>query len=152
MAPESSVKPRENDRVAGSVAQRADSDLALALAEGVAYAEAGKRCGVSERTVQRRMREPEFRALVAETERARWAIALRKLSAKSGDAADVLVDLLDEAAAAKPGASIRLRSAMAILDLRHSIGETAEMSNRLDEVEAAIRDALADRYRNGDHQ
>jgi hypothetical protein len=102
------------ENVAGFVAQQpSDYELAAALGEGLTYAQAGERVGLSERTVQRRMEDEALRDFVAtvslETARARWEIASRRLRAIALKAVDTIEELQTIEASGKPGASTRLR-------------------------------------------
>ena len=130
------------ETVAGFVAQPKDFELAAALGEGLTYAQAGERVGLSERTVQRRMEDEAFRDFVAtvslETARARWEIASRRLRAIALKAVDTIEELQTIEASGKPGASTRLRAAMAALDLGHEIAESRELAERLAALEARL--------------
>jgi hypothetical protein len=81
------------------------------------------------------MADPAFKQLVAETGRERWSGALRLLSQHAVRFAATLVQLTAEEHASKPGASVRLRAAMAGLSLRHGIAETESLAERLEELE-----------------
>jgi hypothetical protein len=122
--------------VAGSGVREGDPELALAVVECATYREAGERCGVSERTVQRRMGEEDFRRLVAETERDLVRAGVRRLSGAQAQAASTLIELTGEEAAGRAGASVRLRAAMAILQLGAELGQVEALA---EDVAALMR-------------
>src|SRR6266540_3466455 len=99
--------------VTGYVAQPKDFELAVALGEGLTYADAGERVGLSERSVQRRMADPGFRefaeSTAGEAAKAHWEVAARRLKVMAVRAAGVIDELMVDT---KIPASVRLRAAM----------------------------------------
>lgn len=91
--------------------------LVTALARGDSYATAAQELGVSVRTVERRVADPAFRALLSEALRDAVADGARRLVASIPAAVDTLAALLGEEASAKPGASTRLKAAQATIEL-----------------------------------
>lgn len=122
--------------VAGSGRDPADFTLAAALADGLTYAAAAEAAGCSERTVQRRMGEAEFRGLVDEIQRERWRGTVRRVQAAGPRAVATLEALLGEDSE-RPGANVRLKAAQALLDLGHEIGVSRDLDARLEQLERA---------------
>lgn len=114
-----------------------DLTLLEALAEGATYRDAAARAGCSAKTVQRRMRDDAFVGALDDLNRERWRSASRRLKAIAVAAVGVLEELLGEASE-RTGANVRLRAAMAALELGHEIGETAEIEARLNRLEEAV--------------
>lgn len=112
----------------GSDRSRADETLALLLAEGKTIADAASQAQVSPSTVQRRLKQPSFRELVAKRRREMFGEAVGRLSRLGGNAVDALQVLLDD-----EDARTRLGAAKAILD---NLFRGMEASSFLEEVEA----------------
>jgi hypothetical protein len=109
-----------------------DLALVVALAAGETYEVAGEQAGVAERTVQRRMADPAFRALVEELQVERWEGARRRLFAAAPKAAATLEELATDAeAAAHAGAGVRFRAAQAVLQYADLLGKSSELEERL---------------------
>src|SRR5215216_6637173 len=96
-----------------SITGRSGADLVLiaALAGGATYEDAGKQGGVSERTVRRRMDEPEFRQQVESARVEVLARAVAMLTSASVEAVETLRSLL-----VAESDSARLGAAKAILE------------------------------------
>jgi hypothetical protein len=122
------LEPRDVNRV-----------LVDCLSRGLSYSEAGKKAGVSERTVSRRMGDPNFRGQVAEGLRGAVADGSRRLVAAVPDAIDVLGELRGEKASARPGASTRLKACLGTIELAHKLATEqsllTEVLRRLDRLE-----------------
>ena len=124
----------ESPIVSDAVRLTADFELATALAEGLTNAEAAERCGITDRTVRRRLQIPEFRAEVERLQAGRWENAVRQLSATATKAVATLAALLGEDSE-RPGANIRLRAAMAVVEFVHELQQNADLDRRLRELE-----------------
>jgi hypothetical protein len=103
-----------------------DELLAVELAAGKTYADAGKVIGLSETSVVRRMRQSDFRALVCDMRRRMIDTAIGKFASALTQAADSLVGLLGS-----EKEMVRLRAAVAIADLFVRLGQHAEFDARL---------------------
>jgi hypothetical protein len=110
-----------------------DELLALAVATGRDRAGAAKAAGVSEPTVTRRMRDPDFRARVAELRAAMVDRAVGLLSAAAAAAVAKLATLLKS-----ENERVSLRTAVAILENVVRLKTAAELEERLARVEAAL--------------
>jgi hypothetical protein len=119
--------------VAGGGRKNADSALIGALAAGGTAEYAARQAGVSERTVYRRLGEPDFRRRVDEARAEMIGRAVGTLALASQGAVATLVDLQ------KSGPpSVRLGAARAILELGTRLRETEEMERRLASLEALV--------------
>jgi len=116
--------------MAGSGRTNADSALLLALAAGKTIAEAALAAGVSERTVARRLADPDFRRRVGELRADMVGRALGRMSDSMVDAADTLRALL-----LAEGESARLGAARSILELGNKLKEWVELEQRLTALE-----------------
>ena len=118
----------------GNKRQRMDEILLTALACGASIEQAARKAGVSERTVYRRLRDPEF------TQQLRAARAdIRKrtsaaLSAGSLEGARALLDLVKPAVAP----TVRLGAARALLELSVKLVEAEEFEERLAALEQQL--------------
>ncbi len=84
----------ESESYTGSPDNDPTDDLLIAgLAEGWTHAEAGKLAGVCAKTVQRRLRDPEFTGAVARRRRER----VERLTAQLITASDAAVSVLRDA-------------------------------------------------------
>lgn len=109
----------------------ADSLLIAALASGATQREAADRAGVSERTVRRRLSDPEFCAAVEHARREMVAQAVAHLSGTATEAARTLRALLRARSE-----HARLGAARAVLDYLRQHRESVEIEQRLRELEA----------------
>lgn len=105
----------------------ADSVILSVLAAGLTAAEVAKAAGVSERTVRRRLSDPEFAAKIDVVRREVLHRAVAKVSAGAVSALDTLVALL------RPSerAMVRLGAARAVLDFGIRLRAEIELSDRL---------------------
>jgi hypothetical protein len=87
-----------------------DEQLLLALAAGASVALAGRQANVSERTVRRRLADPDFRRRISEMRSELVQGAIGRLSMLGRKAADALAILLDDA-----NTQVRLGAARAVL-------------------------------------
>lgn len=86
--------------------------LVAALASGATHAAAGRTAGVSERTVRRRLDEPEFHALVV----AERAALVGRTSARLTGLCTAGVDTLQDLLSVDVAPPVRLRAALGLLD------------------------------------
>jgi AcrR family transcriptional regulator len=116
------------------------SDIAVVelLACGHSVREVAEQTGVSERTVYRRLADDDFRQRVEDMRREAWAAAVRRLQGIAAEAVSTIALLLTEGASGKKGAGTRLRAAERALGLAHELGESRELHERLDKVEATM--------------
>ncbi len=121
--------------MAGGDRKQADSWLVAALAGGASVQDAASTARVSEATVYRRLREPEFTQRVDEARAELLGQAMARLSAAATAAVTTLVLLLK--ADAPP--AVRLGAARAILDATLRWHESEALARRLDNVEAWIK-------------
>jgi hypothetical protein len=109
----------------------ADAVLQAALAAGSTAINAAVSTGVSERTVRRRLADPEF---VEGIDRARaevMASALARISSATAEAANTLIDLM----ASKSPPSVRLGAAKATIEYGIRLRAEHELSERLFSIE-----------------
>jgi hypothetical protein len=146
--------------VAGNVApgelEPGDEALVLAVLESRTYADAAKRCGVSERTIQRRLRTQAFRDAVTALAYERLESAAWRLFVEAPDAIETLRELRGPAAA-EAGAGVRFKAAVATVELLHKVAATlaarqveprlARVEETLDEVKEQLREKGARGYR-----
>ena len=120
----------------GSDRSGADSALLAALASGQSTASAASQAGVSERTIYRRLNDPDFRVQLDQVRAQMVERAAALLATASARAAVTLSRLLD--ADSDP---VRLAAARAILEMsfreRAHAGERV-LSERITELEAAL--------------
>ena len=119
--------------MAASGRQRADPILIAELLSGATPADAAPRAGISERTLRRRLQNPEFRArLTAEGDDIIAAAARGPVDASRG-AVSTLQDLLGEGPPA-----IRLGAAKSILELAPRWRNEREVDERLAAIERSL--------------
>jgi hypothetical protein len=86
--------------------------ILAALASGLTQEQAAMRAGVSAKTVQRRLAEPEFRAELSRVEAEATRQTLNNLNCAAPTAVETLVELMGSGAKE----SVRLGAARAVLD------------------------------------
>jgi hypothetical protein len=108
-----------------------DDILLGALACGATHEGAAQKAGVSKRTVERRMKDPEFLARLQEHCSGMLRRSARTLTAAATEAIKTLLALLSSTI---PHAT-RLGAARTILELGPKLRETAEFEERLTALE-----------------
>ena len=121
--------------MAGGSRKTADFRLVAALASGATYEDAAEAADVSERTVYRRMSDPEFRSHLYAA-RARYLnIALGTLA----DASTELVTMLLEMARGAESENVRLGAIRTALEASHRLREATEIGDRIAALEDRLR-------------
>lgn len=105
--------------------------LVLALACGATVEAAARQCGVSDRTVYRRLEDPAFKARVQEVRGEMVRRSAGLLTAAAGQAVQTLLALQREA---MPPA-VRLGAARAVIELGLKVREVAELEARIAALE-----------------
>jgi hypothetical protein len=103
----------------------------LALACGATVEAAARQCGVSDRTVYRRLEDPAFKARVQEVRGEMVRRSAGLLTAAAGQAVQTLLALQREA---MPPA-VRLGAARAVIELGLKVREVAELEARIAALE-----------------
>jgi uncharacterized small protein (DUF1192 family) len=114
--------------------KKSEDALLLALACGASVENAARQCGLSDRTVYRRLTEPDFRQRLQEL---RAEIVQRTAGALTAAATEAVRTLLELQKPAHSG-TVRLGAARAILELGMKIREVAELEARIAALEAAM--------------
>jgi hypothetical protein len=114
--------------------KKAEDALLLALACGATVEAAGRQCGLSERTIYRRLREPDFRQRLQDVRNDMVQRTAGTLTAAATEAVRTLLDLQ------KPTAPppVRLGAAKAILEIGMKVREVAELEQRLQALEVQV--------------
>jgi DNA-binding CsgD family transcriptional regulator len=119
--------------VSPNVAPRKNLELALILATGASTLDAAQKLQISRRTVQRKLRKPAFRKLVAELRSQLFSAALGRMAENMTRATDSLASLLD---ASDP--AVKLRASRTMLSLAMRLRDSVDVSDRLSEMEAEL--------------
>jgi hypothetical protein len=112
----------------------ADDALVLALACGATLEAAAAKCGVSRKTVQRRLGETGFQAKL---QRARAEMVQRATAMLTAAAMEAVKTLLDLQGKACP-ATTRLGAAKAVLEIGSRLRTENELISRLEAAERAL--------------
>lgn len=120
--------------MAGSGRKNADTALVAALASGATVEAAASLAGVSERTVYRRLEDPDFKKRATEARAEMIEQAVGKLAQLSAAAASTLGVLLGPATPP----STRLGAARAVLELGARLREGEDLEKRISELEAIL--------------
>jgi hypothetical protein len=115
--------------------KKADAELILieSLARGDSHVEAGRKAGVSARTVARRLESDEFKQQIDDFRHAVLSEAAGRLCAASGRAVDTLNKLLTS-----KSDSIKLSAARSILESAVKVVELVRIEGRLVEIERML--------------
>jgi hypothetical protein len=121
-------KHPEGDRqaVAGGDRRDADDVLVAALAAGCTKLEAARLAGVGERTVYRRLDDPQFRRRIEQARAELVSQTVGRLTDASTAAVTTLRALLDA-----ESENVRLGASRAILELGRKLRESEELERRL---------------------
>jgi hypothetical protein len=109
-----------------------EDGLLLALACGASVDAAARQCGVAERTIYRRLEDPEFRSRLQALRSDMVRRSAGMLTAAANTAVSTLLSLQKESVAD----NVRLGAARAILELGMKIREIAELEIRIAALEA----------------
>ncbi len=111
-----------------------DTVLILALACGATVDAASRQCGISERTVYRRLRDAKFQRKIQSVRDDMIQRSAGQLTASALEAGKTLLALL---ANTTPPA-VRLGAARAILEIGIRVREAAELAQRVADLESRI--------------
>jgi hypothetical protein len=111
-----------------------DGVLVAALAAGATQAQAAEMAGMSERTVRRRLEQPNFAARVVEQRSGLVTQTAARLAGLASSAVDALLDLL----AADVAPTVRLRAALGVLEAARVWRECSELEARIAVMEAEV--------------
>jgi hypothetical protein len=120
--------------VSDKTRKKAEDALLLALACGATAESAARQCRVSERTVFRRLADPDFRRRLQEL---RADMVLRTSGALTAASTESVRTLLELQKPTHSG-TVRLGAARAILEIGMRLREVVELEARLAALEAAI--------------
>jgi hypothetical protein len=112
------------------VASEKNLALALNLATGTGTYAAAHQHGISPRTVQRKLANPEFRRLVAELRDELIGRALGRLADNMTLASDQIAALLKD-----ENPALRLRAARALLSFGLRLRDSLDLTDRVREIE-----------------
>ncbi len=114
--------------------KKMEDALLLALACGATVEAAARQCGLSERTVYRRLHEADFRARLQALQADMVQRTAGALTAAATEGVRTLLDLLKPAS---PPA-VRLGAARAVLELGMKVRDAAELAERIAALEAQL--------------
>jgi hypothetical protein len=120
--------------MADKTRKKAEDALLLALACGASVESAARQCGLSERTVYRRLAEPAFRQRLQQL---RTDMVQRTAGALTAAATEAVRTLLELQKAAAPPA-VRLGAARSILEIGIKVREAADLEERLSALEQQL--------------
>jgi hypothetical protein len=118
--------------VADTHRKKNEDALLLALACGATVEAAARQCQLSDRTVYRRLKDPEFRSRLQAVRSDMVQRAAGMLTAAAGEAVRTLLALQKESA---PPA-VRLGAARAVLEIGIRVRELADLEARIAALEA----------------
>ena len=123
------------------MAKKSNSDHALlvALACGATVEQAAAKCGMSERTVYRRLERPEFKQQIQALKAEMVVRTAAALTAAATEAVRVLLDLMK----ASNTGPVWLGAAKAILEMGVKLREMAELEERIKALEERVGDGQA---------
>jgi len=116
--------------------RKGDAALVLALAGGQTVRDSARAAGVGERTATRRLAAADFRRRVIETRAALVERATGQMADAMSAAAEALRKLLEARSEA-----VRLGAARAVLELGMKLRESADLEERLAELERRLGEA-----------
>src|SRR5262245_52058472 len=118
--------------------KEADRVLLQALACGATVENAARKAGVGERTVYRRLANPDFRRQISDLRTEMQQRTLGMLTGAGMGSVKVLVDLQGDVSA-PPG--VRRRSARDVLEMAVKFRESVDWEQRLAAIEARLASA-----------
>jgi len=124
--------------VAHAGRHNADDRLIDAMARGMTNGVAATAAGISVRTAQRRVNDPEFVQRVRKTRAEMLDSCVGRMAGAAGDAVEVLHELIGKDQPAR----LRLLAARSILELFPKLQQMQEMEQRLANLEALAKERL----------
>jgi transposase-like protein len=121
--------------------KKAEDALLLALACGASVDQAARQCGLSPRTVYRRLAEAEFRRRLQALRADMVSRTAGTLTAAASEAVRTLLELLKRPASD----AVRLGAARAVLEMGMKVREVADLEERLSALEQQAGEADAGR-------
>ena len=121
--------------VATGKRKKNEDAILIALACGATVEAAAKQCGVSDRTIYRRLDDPAFRARLREVRSDMVRRSAGLLTAASTEAVRTLLALQKESVPA----GVRLGAARAVLELGLKVREVAELEAEVRDLEDRVR-------------
>jgi len=118
----------------------ADEVIVAALASGTTEVEAGRRAGVSDRTVRRRLEDPAFVDRVRQVRSETMQRAAGQSAAHVSDAIEVLHDLLRS-----ESDTVKLRAAQLVIDVARRLVTESDVLIGLERLERLERQSDEDR-------
>ena len=109
--------------------------LLLALACGATVEVAAKQCGLSDRTIYRRLKDADFKARLQAVRSDMVGRSAGLLTAAASEAVRTLLALQKDSA---PPA-VRLGAARAVLEVGMKLREVVDLQNRMEELEALVK-------------
>ena len=113
--------------------------LLLALACGATVEAAAKQCDLTDRTIYRRLQDPDFRARLQELRADMVKRAAAMLTAAATKAVQTLLSLQKESVSA----NVRLGAARAVLEIGIKVRELVDLESRIAALEGRARDEAA---------
>lgn len=123
-------------RMTGSDLHRGDSALLQALLRGDSHVQAARACGLSERTVRRRLADDSFREALTSARRETLRRTADALGEAGLDAVRTLRLLVTEP---RTPASVRRAAARDLLDLSMRVREQLDLVERVEDLEQLLR-------------
>jgi transposase-like protein len=120
----------EADERNGNQAPAGEDELVLALAAGASMREAAEQAGVDERTVYRRLADPDFRRAVSRARGRVLETALGRLASLAGKATGIFARLMES-----DQPSVARRAAKGVLQLGSRLREETELAERRGRLE-----------------
>ena len=111
--------------------RRGDERILTALACGVTVDNAAKACGVSDRTIYRRLKDPKFRRRLRELRSEILQRSAGMLTAASVEGTRTLLTLLRD----QSPPAVRLGAARAVLEIGIKVREAADLADRVTALE-----------------
>lgn len=106
--------------------------IAMNLLTSGSYQECCERCGISEKTLRKLRRDPDFQEIVKQTKKEMFQVSMDKAQASSIKALEVLNSIMSDTTATD---SSRVSAARTVLELAYSSVEQEEILSKLDEIE-----------------
>jgi DNA-binding Lrp family transcriptional regulator len=128
--PGKSVVPESADAVSQQVLE-----LALLTLSGMSVTEAAKQLGISRSTAHRRMKTPEYRAVIAEARQLASRELLNSLLALDSVALKTMIDGLTH-----PISTTRVSTLRLFLEARKQLLEEVELEDRISRLEELTKD------------
>ena len=129
------VADSQTEKTPAAKSERLKEATIVALLTSSSIEDAAQSVGISETTIYRWLKMPDFQDALTEAKREAVRVAVAKLQQGAGEAVDALKGIMSDS---KAPASARVSAAKTVIDMALKSTEIEEITKRIDELERTM--------------